>query len=57
MTRRCFEGDKLPICAIINDAAQDYEGRIAQHFLRDPYVPLTEMEEEIDAILEPEPST
>ena len=50
MIRRCFRADKLAICAIINDAAQAYDGRVAQHFLRDPYMPLTELEEEINTV-------
>jgi GNAT superfamily N-acetyltransferase len=50
MIRRCFKADKLAICAIINDAAQAYEGRVAQHFLRDPYMPLTELEKEINTV-------
>ena len=50
MIRRCFRADKLAICAIINDAAQAYEGRVAQHFLGAPYMPLAELEEEINTV-------
>jgi GNAT superfamily N-acetyltransferase len=50
MIRRCVKADNLAICAIINDAAQAYEGRVAQHFLRDSYMPLTELEEEINTV-------
>ena len=50
MIRRCFRADKLAICAIINDAAQAYEGRVAQHFLSDPYMSLTELEEETNTV-------
>lgn len=50
MIRRCFKADKLAICTIINDAAQAYEGRVAKHFLSDPYMPLTELEEETNTV-------
>ena len=50
MIRRCSEADKLAICAVINDAAQAYKGRLPQQFLGDPYMPVTELEKEISTV-------
>ena len=50
MIRRCSEADKPAICAVINDAAQAYKGRVLQQFLGDPYMPLAELEEEISTV-------
>ena len=50
MIRRCSEEDKLVICEVINDAAQAYQGRIASRFLTDPYMPLSELDEEINTV-------
>lgn len=50
MIRRCSEADKLAICAVINDAAQAYKGRVPQQFLGDPYMPVTELEEELSTV-------
>ena len=50
MIRRCFKADRLAVWAIINDAAQAYAGRVAQHFLGVPYMPLEELEEELNTV-------
>ena len=50
MIRRCSRADALAICAIINDAAQAYEGRVPRRFLRDPYMPLAELGEEMETV-------
>lgn len=48
MIRRC-EPDEIPeICAVINDAALAYRGVIAPDCWKEPYMPLAELQDEID---------
>ena len=48
MIRRCTQEDLAAILAIINDAAQAYKGVIAADRWHEPYMPLEELEQEIE---------
>ena len=47
MIRSCHDGDVAMIHAIINDAAQAYQGVIPQDCWHEPYMPLQELRQEI----------
>jgi N-acetylglutamate synthase-like GNAT family acetyltransferase len=47
--RRCAPEELDDICAIINDAAQAYRGTIPEDRWRDPYMPRSELETEVEA--------
>ena len=49
MIRICRREDLAAILAIINDAAQVYKGVIPADRWHEPYMPLEELEREIDA--------
>jgi GNAT superfamily N-acetyltransferase len=48
MIRRCTQEDLAAILAIINDAAQAYKGVIPADRWHEPYMPVEELEHEID---------
>ena len=48
MIRRCTQEDLAAILAIINDAAQAYKGVIPGDRWHEPYMPVEELEHEID---------
>ena len=48
MIRICTQDDLAAICAIINDAAQAYKGVIPVDRWHEPYMPLEELEHEIE---------
>lgn len=48
MIRKCEPQDLGTICEIINDAAQAYLGVIPADCLKEPYMPLAELQHEID---------
>ena len=48
MIRPCTDRDFEVICAIINDAAQKYQGIIPQDCWKVPYMPAEELRNEID---------
>ena len=48
MIRRCTQEDLAAILAIINDAAQAYKGVIPADRWHEPYMPLEELEQEIE---------
>ena len=48
MIRICTPDDLTAICAIINDAAQAYKGVIPGDRWHEPYMPVEELEHEID---------
>lgn len=48
MIRICTQDDLAAICAIINDAAQAYKGVIPADRWHEPYMPLEELEREIE---------
>lgn len=50
MIRPCSKADQIVICSVINDAAKAYEDRVARQFLRETYMPLAELEEEMDTV-------
>ena len=47
--RRCTAADVAAICAIVNDAAQAYYGRIPADRWHDPYMPEDELRGEVEA--------
>jgi GNAT superfamily N-acetyltransferase len=48
MIRICTQDDLIAVCAIINDAAQAYKGVIPVDRWHEPYMPLEELEQEIE---------
>jgi N-acetylglutamate synthase-like GNAT family acetyltransferase len=48
MIRKCRQDDLTTMYAIINDAAQAYKGVIPNDRWQDPYMPLDELEHEIE---------
>lgn len=50
MIRRCSPDDKPSIYAIVNDAAMAYRGRVPDHLLHDPYMPMEELEQELRTV-------
>lgn len=48
MIRKCAREDLATILAIINDAAQAYKGIIPEDRWHEPYMPLAELEHEIE---------
>lgn len=48
MIRRCTQEDLAAMFAIINDAAQAYKGVIPADRWHDPYMPLEELEHEVE---------
>lgn len=48
MIRKCEPQDLNMICEIINDAAQAYRGVIPTDCWKEPYMPLVELQHEID---------
>lgn len=48
MIRQCTQEDLVAICAIINDAAHAYKGVIPVDRWHEPYMPLEELEHEIE---------
>jgi GNAT superfamily N-acetyltransferase len=48
MIRICTQDDLIAVCAIINDAAQVYKGVIPVDRWHEPYMPLEELEQEIE---------
>ena len=49
MIRRCVAADVDAIFAVINDGAEAYRGTIPPDRWHEPYMPLSELESEIDA--------
>jgi N-acetylglutamate synthase-like GNAT family acetyltransferase len=49
MIRPCTDSDVPNICAIVNDAAQAYKGVIPPDRWHEPYMPMSELKEEIAA--------
>ena len=49
MIRLCTCEDRDGICAIINDAARAYQDVIAEDRWKEPYMPMTELIDEIDS--------
>jgi GNAT superfamily N-acetyltransferase len=47
--RLCRDEDRATILAIVNAAAEDYRGVIPADCWREPYMPLFELDDEIDA--------
>lgn len=47
--RQCTSSDIPRICAVVNDAAVAYRGVIAPDRWKEPYMPLAELQHEIDA--------
>jgi GNAT superfamily N-acetyltransferase len=47
--RQCISADLSGICDVINDAAVAYRGVIASDRWKEPYLPLTELQQEIKA--------
>ncbi len=50
MIRRCRDDDLQPVCAIINDAAGAYEGVIPDDCWHEPYMPMDELQREVDTM-------
>jgi GNAT superfamily N-acetyltransferase len=48
MIRACTQDDLTAVCAIINDAAQAYKGVIPADRWHEPFMPLEELEHEIE---------
>ena len=49
MIRPCTQGDARGICAIINDGAQAYKGIIPADCWHEPYMPMSELQHELQA--------
>lgn len=48
MIRQCGEDEVETICAIVNDAARAYQGIIPADRWKEPYMPMDELQNEID---------